>query len=93
MLNTIFWLFGIIGAVAFAINLLPQVIKCFKEKSAKQISVGFLILALIGNICYGSYLINLNWGSEIWKLIPIYFNYGIATTLTIILTILKYRYK
>lgn len=92
MLNSIFWFLGVIGAIAFAINLAPQVYKCFKDKSAKQISVGFLILAFTGNVCYGLYLIYLNWGSDFLTMLPIYFNYGSAFTLTLILSIMKRKY-
>ena len=91
-MNTLFWLFGVIGAIAFAINLAPQVYKCYKEKSAKQISIGFLVLAFIGNIGYGLYLIYLNWNADFLTMIPIYFNYGTATTLTLILSIMKQKY-
>lgn len=91
-MSTFFWLCGVLGAIAFAINLAPQVYKCFKEKSAKQISVGFLILAFMGNIGFGSNLIYMNWDADFLTMLPIYFNYGTATTLTFILSIMKYKY-
>lgn len=77
---------------AFAINLFPQLIKCYKEKSADQISVGFIILAFMGNICSAVFVFYTNWKTGLWQ-IPIYFNYGIATLLTIILSVMKYKYK
>ena len=91
MIETVCWLFGIIGAGAFAINLFPQLIKCYKEKSAKQISVGFIILAFMGNLCSAIFVFYTNYKTGLWQ-IPIYFNYGIATLLTIILTIMKVKY-
>ena len=91
MIETICWLFGIVGAGAFAINLFPQLIKCYKEKSAKQISVGFIILAFMGNICSAVFVFYTNYVTGLWQ-IPIFFNYGIATLLTIILTIMKVKY-
>ena len=91
MIGYICWFFGIIGAVSFACNLLPQLIKCYKEKSAKQISVGFIILAFVGNLCSAVFVFYTNYKTGLWQ-IPIYFNYGIATLLTIILTIMKVKY-
>ena len=92
MIGTICWFFGIVGAAAFAINLFPQLIKCDKEKSASQISRGFLVLAFIGNICSAIFVFYTNYVTGLWQ-VPIYFNYGIATTLTLILTIMKIKYK
>lgn len=91
MIGYICWVFGIIGAISFACNLLPQLIKCYKEKSAKQISVGFIILAFVGNLCSAVFVFYTNYKTGLWQ-IPIYFNYGIATILTIILTIMKVKY-
>jgi uncharacterized protein with PQ loop repeat len=91
MIGTICWLFGIIGAAAFAINLAPQVIKCYKEKSANQISRGFLVLAFVGNLCSAVFVFYTNYVTGLWQ-IPIYFNYGIATMLTLVLTIMKVKY-
>jgi len=92
MIGTICWIFGIIGAVAFAINLLPQVLKCYKEKSASQISVGFLILAFMGNICSAVFVFYTNFITGLWQY-PIFFNYATATILTLVLSIMKYRYR
>ena len=91
MIGYICWIFGVIGAISFACNLLPQLIKCYKEKSAKQISVGFIILAFIVNLCSAVFVFYTNYKTGLWQ-IPIYFNYGIATLLTIILTIMKVKY-
>jgi uncharacterized protein with PQ loop repeat len=92
MIGTLCWAFGILGAFAFAINLLPQLIKCYKEKSASQISVGFLILAFMGNICSAVFVFYTNYVTGLWQY-PIFFNYGVATTLTFILSIMKWKYR
>jgi uncharacterized protein with PQ loop repeat len=88
-MGTLCWIFGVIGAVAFAINLLPQLIKCYKEKSAEQISVGFLILAFMGNICSAVFVFYTNYMTGLLQY-PIFFNYGVATILTTILSIMKW---
>ena len=91
-MGTLCWIFGVIGAVAFAINLLPQLIKCYKEKSAEQISVGFLLLAFMGNICSAVFVFYTNYMTGLWQY-PIFFNYGVATILTTILSIMKWKYN
>jgi len=91
-MGTLCWIFGVVGAVAFAINLLPQLIKCYKEKSAEQISVGFLILAFMGNICSAVFVFYTNYMTGLWQY-PIFFNYGVATILTTILSIMKWKYN
>ena len=92
MIGTLCWICGIVGSFAFAINLLPQLIKCYKEKSASQISKGFLFLAFMGNICSAIFVFYTNYITGLWQY-PIFFNYGIATTLTFILTIMKIKYS
>lgn len=91
-METFFWICGIIGSFAFALNLLPQLIKCYKMKSAKDISVGFIVLAFMGNIFSCSFVAYTDYVSGLWQY-PIFFNYGTATLLTIVLTIMKIRYK
>lgn len=91
-MNTIIWLIGILGAFCFAINLLPQVVKTYREKSAKDISTMFIYLAYGGNIFSAAFVIYTNIESGFYQ-VPLYFNYGIALTFTIILHILKRRYR
>lgn len=74
MINLMFWIFGCVGAIAFAINLAPQIYKCYKEKSAKQISKGFLVLAYMGNIFSAAFVAYTNYCTGLWQY-PIYFNY------------------
>lgn len=93
MISTLFWFFGILGAISFAICTLPQVIKTYKSKSSKDISFLFILLSLSGNIFYGAYLFFMNLGKTFVENLPIYGNYGIALTLVTILLILKIKYK
>lgn len=90
-MNTIFWLIGCLGSCAFALNLLPQVIKAIKTKSTKDISYAFLYFAYTGNICSCTFVFYSNFVSNFWQY-PLYFNYCTATILTIILHILKKKY-
>ena len=48
-------------------------------------------LAFMGNLCSAVFVFYTNYKTGLWQ-IPIYFNYGIATLLTIILTIMKVKY-
>ncbi len=53
---------GWIGSIAFAICGLPQAWECFKNKSAKGINSGFVVLWLIGEVCYVvSVLMKFGW--------------------------------
>lgn len=83
---------GILGAFFFAINLAPQIIKCYRTKSCKDISCMFLVFAFCGNIFSAVFVLYTNMKTGLWQY-PIYFNYGVATLLTAVLTILKIRYK
>lgn len=49
-------IFGIVAGVFTSASLLPQLIKTIKEKEAKSLSLGMMIILIIGNslwICYG----------------------------------------
>ena len=52
----------------------------------------FLVFAFCGNIFSAVFVLYTNMKTGLWQY-PIYFNYGIATILTAVLTILKIRYK
>lgn len=93
MLDTLFWLFGTIGAISFAICTLPQVIKTYRSKTSTELSLLFILLSLSGNVFYGAYLIYNNFQKGFVENIPIYGNYGIALTLVMILLILKIKYR
>ena len=91
MISILCWISGILGASCFAINALPQVIKAFKTKSTKDISLFFIVLSILGNIFSATYIFYTNYITGYWQ-IPQYFNYGIALTLIIVLLFLKIRY-
>ena len=91
MIETLCWICGGIGAIAFAVCSLPQVIKAIKTKSTKDISLFFIILSIIGNVFSAIYIFYTNYIMNYWQ-IPQYFNYGTALTLIVILMFLKIRY-
>ena len=43
---------GYIGCVAFALCGLPQVIQCYRQGNADGISIYFLSLWTLGEVCY-----------------------------------------
>ncbi len=51
----IFSIFGFIAMVASAIGFLPQVIKTFRTKRAKDISLNMLILIIIASVSWLTY--------------------------------------
>ena len=53
---------GWIGSIAFAICGIPQAWECHKNRSARGISPFFVILWLIGEVCYvASVLMKFGW--------------------------------
>ncbi len=63
---------GIVGAVCFALCGIPQVYKCYKDKSAQDISWAFLYLWAMGAVCsfvyaasMQSYALMLNFGCSV----------------------------
>lgn len=83
---------GLIGSLAFAIVSLPIVIESLKKKTSKNISNGYLILTLIGNICTFSYVIYTSIITGIF-LFPLYVNYTCALIIAFILVFLKWKMK
>lgn len=90
-MTTFFTIIGFIGALAFASCTFPQILRVLKRKSTADISLLFIILSLIGNLCSASYIFYTNLLSGLWQ-IPQYFNYSIATTLVVTLLVLKLKY-
>ena len=90
-MNTIFTIIGFIGAGCFALCTGPQILRVLKRKSTADISLLFIILSLIGNICSATYIFYTNLLSGLWQ-IPQYFNYTVATSLVITLLVLKLKY-
>jgi uncharacterized protein with PQ loop repeat len=91
MLDTIMLLIGYTGALAFAVCSLPQVIKAYKTKSTGDISIFFIILSIIGNLCSAAYIFYTNYISGMWQY-PQYVNYTLATIFIFILLGLKLKY-
>lgn len=91
MLDTIFLIIGFIGAGAFATCSLPQVIKAYKTKSTGDLSMFFIVLSIIGNLCSAAYIFWTNLKSGMWQY-PQYVNYTLATILIFILLGLKIHY-
>lgn len=91
MLDVIMLIVGFMGAGAFSICSLPQVIKAYKTKSTGDISIFFIILSIIGNLCSAAYIFYTNYISGLWQY-PQYVNYSLATILIFVLLVLKIRY-
>lgn len=91
MLDTIMLIVGFVGAAAFATCSGPQVIKAYRTKSTGDISIFFIILSIIGNLCSAAYIFYTNWISGMWQY-PQYVNYSLATILIFVLLGLKLRY-
>lgn len=91
MLDIIMLIIGYCGAAAFATCSLPQVIKAYKTKSTGDISIFFIILSIIGNLCSAGYIFYTNYISRMWQY-PQYVNYTLATILIFVLLCLKIKY-
>lgn len=88
MLNeTIGW----IGNILFAVCGIPQVIKTFRSKSAKDLSILFLWLWLTGELLTLIYIFtdDLETGA---LHIPLYFNYVVNIFMACFLIYAKYVY-
>lgn len=48
---------GTIGAISLAICGAPQALKCWQTKSAEGVSLGFLILWAVGEVCMVAYTV------------------------------------
>jgi uncharacterized protein with PQ loop repeat len=59
---------GIIGSIAFATCAIPQVVECYRKKSAEGLSWMFLILWAIGEIFTIVYI----WPNQDWILLSNY---------------------
>ena len=82
---------GWIGNILFAICGIPQVIKTYKTKSAKDLSLLFLWLWLAGELLTFVYIVNGD--METGSLhIPLYFNYIANIIMACFLIYAKYFY-
>lgn len=82
---------GAIGSLCFEFCLLPQVIKVYRQKTAQGLSWLFLLLSAGGNVASCGYVAYANYISGIWKY-TLYFNYGFAFVLCVLLIIAKVKY-
>lgn len=83
---------NIIGAAAnlmFGIKSLPQVIKCYKAKSTKGVSLTMLILDFLGNIGCTYYIYSTVKFAVVFQ----YMNYFLASLWLIVLFIMMVVYK
>lgn len=78
-----------LGNLLFGVKSAPQVIKCYKSKSTKGLSLPMLLLDFGGNtLC--AYYIFANTGTKLfWQ----YINYGLATLLLVVLFIMVFMYR
>lgn len=76
---------GLVAGALVTCSMIPQLIRVFKLKSAREISILFTILLLLGMICwlvYGVYL----------KLLPVILWNAIGAVLVTLLMYLKLKY-
>lgn len=67
--------FGIVGGGLTTLGFLPQVIRLFRLRSAKEISLTFSVLFLVGIICWMLYGIAFKLPSVIlWNAISLIFS-------------------
>lgn len=80
---------GMLGNLLFGVKSAPQVIKCYRSKSTKGLSLPMLLLDFGGNTLCAHYIF-ANTGTKLfWQ----YINYGLATLLLIVLFIMMFKYR
>ncbi len=77
---------GLLGGLLVTISLLPQVIKSYKTKSTKDISIVYTIILMAGLALWVLYAI-LN------RIIPLAIFASVEFFMTLSLLILKLKYK
>lgn len=82
---------GWVGAVLFAFCGLPQAIKTYRTKQAKDFSILFLIMWLGGEVFTFSYVFHDNTVKSNWQL-PLLFNYLLNTIIVVYLLYAKFLY-
>ena len=82
---------GWVGNILFAICGIPQVIKTFRTKSAKDLSVLFLWLWLLGELLTFVYILVGDWETGIAHF-SLYFNYAVNIFMAVYLIWAKYAY-
>lgn len=82
---------GIVGSLCFAFCLLPQVVATYRHRDARALSWAFIGLSLGGNVFSCAYVLHSNIVSGSWQY-PLYFNYGFALSMCIMLAVAKARF-
>lgn len=82
---------GWIGNILFAICGVPQVIKTYRSKSAKDLSALFLWFWLMGELLTFVYIVVGDWQNGISHF-PLYFNYMVNIFMACYLIWAKYVY-
>lgn len=83
------YLIGLAGNLLFGFKSLPQVIRCFKQKTLEGVSKWMLICDLGGNLAC-TYFIFATTG---FTLFPQFINYFFATLFLIVLLIMAILYR
>lgn len=79
------WL-GLAGGLMVAFGFVPQIVKTLRTRSAGDLSFFMLLTILIGGVFYTAYSFQV--GDRVFILINL-----LATTNTLILLLLKLRYR
>lgn len=82
---------GIIGSVCFAVCLLPQVIRAYRDKDARSLTWSFILLSVAGNVCSFVYVLRCNLATGQYQY-PLYGNYLLAFCLCCALLVAKWRF-
>lgn len=80
---------GMLGNLLFGVKSAPQVIKCYKAKSTRGLSLPMLLLDFGGNTLCAYYIFSNTGMKLFWQ----YINYGLATLLLIILFVMMFKYR
>jgi uncharacterized protein with PQ loop repeat len=83
----VFETIGYIGGIAFAIAAFPQAYKCYKDGHAEGLSLWFLILLSVGEVC--SFIYSCFISAPFSEKIPYLLNYGFNIALLVVF----FKYK
>lgn len=74
MIETIGW----VSQICLAISAIPQAYDCWKRKSAEGISLGMIVLWMIGEVFGLGYVLTVTYPAILW---PLVLNYTVNTVL------------
>lgn len=77
---------GICAGILTSVSTVPQLLKMYKEKKAKDVSIGFLLVLILGLILWIVYAIEKN------DLILLFAN-AFSVMVNLMVLFLKYRYR